>query len=103
MITCSPYISAITVSKVPLESHRIKEKGNFNYSLERLRTIQRQLECISRKEGVDDLAEKPQTEKVDNSELLMQKFRSSRKKKRTFAGNRYTGQKKRVENEGSVE
>ena len=60
----------INVAKVPLNSHGNKEKEDFNESLERLRTIQRQLERISRKERVDDLAKKPQVEKVVYSELL---------------------------------
>lgn len=70
VITCSRYISAITVSKVPRKSHKNKEKGNFNYSQERLRTIQRQLECISRKEWVDDFAKNPQVEKGVYSDTL---------------------------------
>ena len=70
-ITCSRYMTAfINVAKVPLNSHGNKEKEDFNESLERLRTIQRQLERISRKERVDDLAKKPQVEKVVYSELL---------------------------------
>ena len=70
-ITCSRYITAfINVSKVPLNSHGNNEKEDSNDSLERLRSIQRQLERISRKERVDDLAKKPQVEKVVYSELL---------------------------------
>ena len=70
-ITCSRYITAfINVSKVPLNSRGNNEKEDLNDSLERLRIIQRQLERISRKERVDDLAKKPQEEKVVYSELL---------------------------------
>ena len=70
-ISCSRYITAfINVSKVPLNSHGNNEKEDLNNSLERLRSIQRQLERISRKKRVDDLAKKPQVERVVYSELL---------------------------------
>ena len=69
-ITCSRYITAfLNVSKVPQDSHERKE-DDLSESLEKVRAVQRQLERLSRKERVDDLARKPQDDKVVYSELL---------------------------------
>ena len=69
-ITCSRYITAfLNVSKVRQDSHERKE-DDLSESLEKVRAVQRQLERLSRKERVDDLARKPQDDKVVYSELL---------------------------------
>ena len=52
-----------------LDSHERKE-DDFSQSLEKVRALQRQLERLSRKERLDDLARKPQEDKVVYSELL---------------------------------
>ena len=52
-----------------LDSHERKE-DDFSQSLEKVRALQRQLECLSRMERLDDLARKPQEDKVVYSELL---------------------------------
>ena len=52
-----------------MDSHERKE-DDFSQSLEKVRAMQRQLECLSRKERLDDLARKPQEDKVVYSELL---------------------------------
>ena len=46
------------------------KKTILSQSLEKVRAMQRQLECLSRKERLDDLARKPQEDKVVYSELL---------------------------------
>ena len=52
-----------------MDSHERKE-DDFSQSLEKVRAMQRQLECLSRKERLHDLARKPQEDKVVYSELL---------------------------------
>ena len=48
-----------------------ERKGNdFSQSLEKVRAVERQLERLPRKERVDDLARKPQEDKVVYTELL---------------------------------
>ncbi|KAL9963358.1 hypothetical protein ACROYT_G026866 [Oculina patagonica] len=70
-ITCSRYITAfINAAKVPLSSLEKLEKEDLTCSLEKIRSVQRQLERIARKEHVDDLAKKPQLEKIVYPELL---------------------------------
>ena len=70
-VTCSRYLTAFfDVSKAPLVSHERKEENDLSESLEKIRAMQRQLERLSRKERVDDLARKPQEDKVVYSELL---------------------------------
>ena len=46
------------------------KKMILSQSLEKVRAMQRQLECLSRKERLDDLARNPQEDKVVYSELL---------------------------------
>ena len=50
-----------------LDSRKIDD---FSQLLQKVRAMQRQLEHLSRKERVDDLARKPQEDKVVYSELL---------------------------------
>lgn len=67
-ITCSRYLTAfINVAKVPFNSNG---KQDQNDSLEKIRAIQRQLERLARRERVDELAKKPQVEKIVYPELL---------------------------------
>jgi len=47
-----------------------RKGDDFSQPLEKVRAVQRQLERLSRKERVDDLARKPQEDKVVCSELL---------------------------------
>ena len=51
-----------------LDSHECKD-DDFSQSLEKVRAMQRQLKRLSRKEWLDDLARKPQEDKVVYSEL----------------------------------
>ena len=71
-ITCSRYITAfINVSKVPLNSFKNREQLDVSESIEKIRGIQRQLECIAKRQRVNGLANKPQAErKVIYTELL---------------------------------
>ena len=70
-VTCSRYLTAfLNISKASLDSHERKEENDLSESLEKIRAMQRQLERLSRKERVDDLARKPQEDKVVYSELL---------------------------------
>ena len=70
-ITCSRYITAfINVSKVPLDSYGSSDKDESSESLEKIRAVQRQLERLARRERVEELAKKPQLEKVVYGELL---------------------------------
>ena len=71
-ITCSRYITAfINVSKVPLDSFKNRTQLDVSESIEKIRSIQRQLEHIAKRERCDDLANKPQAErKVVYAELL---------------------------------
>ena len=70
-ITCSRYISAlINVSKVPLDSQGSSDKEISSEILEKIRAIQRQLERLARRERVDNLARKPELEKVVYPEIL---------------------------------
>lgn len=70
-ITCSRYITAfLNAAKVPLTSLEKLEKEDLTSSLEKIRSVQRQLERIARKEHVDDLAKKPHLDKVVYPELL---------------------------------
>ena len=52
-----------------MDSHERKE-DDFSQLLGKVIAMQRQLECLSRKERLDDLARKPQEDKVVYSELL---------------------------------
>ena len=68
-VTCSRYITPfINVSKVPAIT--CNENPNLNNSIEKIRTIQRQLERLARRERVDDSAKKPELEKIVYPELL---------------------------------
>ena len=71
-ITCSRYITAfINASKVPLNSFKNSEQLDVSESIEKIRSIQRQLERIAKRQRVHDLANKPQVKrKVVNTELL---------------------------------
>ena len=61
-ITCSCYLTAfLNVSKVPLDSHKRKKENDLSKTLEKVRVVQRQLERLSRKERMDDLARKRQS------------------------------------------
>ena len=67
-VTCSRYISAlINVRKVRLDSECQEASSE---ALEKVRAIQRQLERLARRERVDSLARKPESDKVVYSELL---------------------------------
>lgn len=69
-VTYSRYISAfINVSKVPLTSFQNRDV-DVSESVESLRVIQRQLECLEKRRQVDELAHKPQERKVVYAELL---------------------------------
>ena len=58
-VTCTRYFTAFcNVRKVLLDSHEHKE-NDLSESLEKITAMQRQLERLSRKERVDDLARKP--------------------------------------------
>ena len=52
-----------------MDSHERRE-DDFSQLLGKVIAMQRQLECLSRKERLDDLARKPQEDKVVYSELL---------------------------------
>ena len=70
-ITCSCYITAfINVAKVPLNSVSKQGEEQHRASLEKIRSIQRQLEHLARRERVDESANKPQLGKVVYPELL---------------------------------
>ena len=70
-ITCSRYITAfINAAKVPLSSVEKLERQDLTASLEKIRSVQRQLERIARKEHVDELAKKPAMDKIVYAELL---------------------------------
>ena len=71
-VTCSRYITSfISTNKVPLQSRASQESSDLSsVNSEKIREIQRQLERLSRKDRVDELAKKPQVEKVVYSELL---------------------------------
>ena len=67
-ITCSRYVSSlISVCKVPLVCPQDEQKGE---SLEKIRSIQRQLERLSRQETIDSNSPNLQRNKVVYSELL---------------------------------
>ena len=70
-ITCSRYITAfINVAKVPLHSVGKEGEEHSRASLEKIRSIQRQLERLARRDRVDELANKPQLDKIVYPELL---------------------------------
>ena len=67
-VTCSRYVSAfINVLKVPSVSSQINDLTD---AVEKVRSIQRQLERLAKRDKVDDLAKQPALEKVVYSELL---------------------------------
>ena len=58
------------MAKVPLNSVGKQAEEQHRASLEKIRSIERELEHLAKRERVDELANKPQLDKIVYPELL---------------------------------